>query len=334
MPRLLVPPLPHHHHHHGPGHGHGHGQHVSQGALLLNVRRSALVQDTLAQLQRIPSSADLKRPLKIQFHGEDGIDAGGVKREFFALLIRDLFSVDYNMWTVENDTLVINPTSIYSPSSASASASASSSSAAAATGSSPVSALPTSVVDLCDEARNTLAEYELVGTLMGLALSNNVHLELSLPRVYYRKLLHGAQSDPEAGLLPPVPLAYSLSDLADVSPEVAKGLHLLQIHPAASSAEFADTFGLDFTFEHTVFGERIVRELVEGGASIPVTLENRAAYVAAYTKYVLHDSIQLQFEALAKGFFKVAAKAPFRLLQSPEDLEVSRRPTHARASRV
>src|SRR6185437_3784643 len=113
-----------------------------------------------------------------------------------------------------------------SPSSASASASASSAAAAAAAaaGSSAVSALPTSVADLGDEARNTLAEYELVGTLMGLALYNNVHLELSL--------------------LPPGPLAYSLSDLADVSPEVAKGLHLLQIHPAQSSAEFVDTFGL------------------------------------------------------------------------------------------
>ena len=33
-------------------------------------------------MARLPA-ADLKKPLKVKFRGEEGIDAGGVKKEFF-----------------------------------------------------------------------------------------------------------------------------------------------------------------------------------------------------------------------------------------------------------
>jgi hypothetical protein len=53
-----------------------------------------------------------------------------------------------------------------------------------------------------------------------------------------------------------------------------------------------------------------------------VTLENRQAYVEAYVKYILHDSISLQFDAFANGFFKVVTKKPLELLSHPADLEL------------
>jgi hypothetical protein len=33
----------------------------------------------------------------VKFLGEDGVDAGGVKREFFSLIIRDLFNPQYGI---------------------------------------------------------------------------------------------------------------------------------------------------------------------------------------------------------------------------------------------
>ncbi len=40
---------------------------------------------------------DLFKPLRVHFIGEDGIDAGGVKKEFFQLLVTELLSPDYGM---------------------------------------------------------------------------------------------------------------------------------------------------------------------------------------------------------------------------------------------
>lgn len=40
---------------------------------------------------------DLFKPLRVHFIGEDGIDAGGVKKEFFQLLVAELLCPDYGM---------------------------------------------------------------------------------------------------------------------------------------------------------------------------------------------------------------------------------------------
>ena len=42
---------------------------------------------------------NFKKPLKVKFAGEQGIDQGGVKKEFFMLLLRQLFDLNYGMFT-------------------------------------------------------------------------------------------------------------------------------------------------------------------------------------------------------------------------------------------
>jgi hypothetical protein len=39
--------------------------------------------------------AELKKSLKIEFVGEDGVDAGGLRKEWFLLLVRHLFDPKY-----------------------------------------------------------------------------------------------------------------------------------------------------------------------------------------------------------------------------------------------
>ena len=47
----------------------------------LQVRRSPyLVNDTLLQIQNASANNTLKRPLKVQFIGEQGVDEGGVQK--------------------------------------------------------------------------------------------------------------------------------------------------------------------------------------------------------------------------------------------------------------
>lgn len=58
----------------------------------INVRRDHLLEDTLQILQDA-APQDLQKQLRVTFRGEQGQDAGGVSREFFRLLGRQLFTL-------------------------------------------------------------------------------------------------------------------------------------------------------------------------------------------------------------------------------------------------
>lgn len=118
--------------------------------LLLEVRRSHLVQDTLQQITR--KINDVKKPLKVKFvnGGEEGMDQGGVQKEFFQVLVDALLDPEYGMFVSESDTryLWFNAFSM-----------------------------------------EPLISYELVGIILGLALYNGIHLCLPFAPLVYRKLL-------------------------------------------------------------------------------------------------------------------------------------------------
>ena len=49
--------------------------------LYLQVNRTQIIQDALNELSR--EDVNYRKPLKVKFVGEPGIDEGGVKKEFF-----------------------------------------------------------------------------------------------------------------------------------------------------------------------------------------------------------------------------------------------------------
>lgn len=52
---------------------------------------------------------DLFKPLRVHFIGEEGIDAGGVKKEFFQLLVTELLCPDYGLLVcVSSAVLLLN----------------------------------------------------------------------------------------------------------------------------------------------------------------------------------------------------------------------------------
>lgn len=78
------------------------------------------------------------------------MDQGGVSREFFQLLVAQLFTPDYGMFTYNEETRTFwfNPVSL-----------------------------------------DTQDEFELVGVILGLAIYNGVILDVHFPLVVYKKLL-------------------------------------------------------------------------------------------------------------------------------------------------
>jgi ubiquitin-protein ligase E3 A len=68
---------------------------------MLSVSRQHLLRDTFAQMYSA-SPVELRRPLRVEFTGEEAIDEGGVMREFFRLLSTELFALDAGLF-VEAD---------------------------------------------------------------------------------------------------------------------------------------------------------------------------------------------------------------------------------------
>jgi E3 ubiquitin-protein ligase HECTD2 len=62
----------------------------------LSVRRKCIIEDSLQRVSEAISSSqeEAKKALKVRFEGEEGVDAGGLRKEWFLLLVRELFDPD------------------------------------------------------------------------------------------------------------------------------------------------------------------------------------------------------------------------------------------------
>ncbi|XP_051123521.1 E3 ubiquitin-protein ligase UPL2-like isoform X2 [Andrographis paniculata] len=91
---------------------HQHDHHHSP--LRISVRRAYILEDSYNQL-RMRSAEDLKGRLTVHFQGEEGIDAGGLTREWYQLLSRVIFDKGALLFTTvgNESTFQPNPNSVY-----------------------------------------------------------------------------------------------------------------------------------------------------------------------------------------------------------------------------
>jgi E3 ubiquitin-protein ligase NEDD4 len=90
---------------------------ISSGQCHVKVRRSHIFEDSFHEIMR-QTPSDLKKRLMIKFDGEDGLDYGGLSREFFFLLSHEMFNPFYCLFEYsahDNYTLQINPHSGINP---------------------------------------------------------------------------------------------------------------------------------------------------------------------------------------------------------------------------
>lgn len=90
-----------------------HEQHLS-GPLRISIRRAYVLEDSYNQLRMRPSQ-DLKGRLNVHFQGEEGIDAGGLTREWYQIISRVIFDKGALLFTTvgNNATFQPNPNSVY-----------------------------------------------------------------------------------------------------------------------------------------------------------------------------------------------------------------------------
>lgn len=159
--------------------------------LLLKVRRECLVEDSLKGVSEVVGTGgeEIKKGLRIEFKGEEGIDAGGLRKEWFLLLVRDVFNPDHGMFSYDEDShfCYFNPNSF-----------------------------------------ETTDQYFLVGVVLGLAIYNSTILDVALPPFAFRKLLAAAPAAAPGATSHAKPsMTYSLEDLAEFRPSLAHGLRQL-----------------------------------------------------------------------------------------------------------
>lgn len=90
---------------------------ILPGQCHIKVRRDHIFEDSYQEIMR-QTPEDLKKRLMIKFDGEEGLDYGGVLREFFFLLSHDMFNPFYCLFEYlshDNYTLQINPNSAVNP---------------------------------------------------------------------------------------------------------------------------------------------------------------------------------------------------------------------------
>ncbi|RPA91244.1 HECT-domain-containing protein [Choiromyces venosus 120613-1] len=90
---------------------------ILSGQCHVKVRRNHIFEDSYAEIMR-QTPNDLKKRLMVKFDGEDGLDYGGLSREFFFLLSHEMFNPFYCLFEYsahDNYTLQINPHSGINP---------------------------------------------------------------------------------------------------------------------------------------------------------------------------------------------------------------------------
>ncbi|XP_052120401.1 ubiquitin-protein ligase E3A isoform X2 [Frankliniella occidentalis] len=235
--------------------------------LRLKVRRDHIIDDALVELEMVAmeNPKDLKKQLVVEFEGEQGIDEGGVSKEFFQLIVEEIFNPDYGMftWNQETQTVWFNPTSFESD-----------------------------------------AQFSLIGVVLGLAIYNNVILDVHFPMVVYKKLM-GKRA--------------TYYDLEDWNNTLYKGLtQLLDYEGDDIEETFSQTFRVCY---QDVFGTVLHHDLKEGGEQIPVNKANRREFVDLYADFLLNKSVEKQFRAFRRGFQMVTDESPLHLLFRPEEIE-------------
>jgi hypothetical protein len=69
----------------------------NEGHMRINVRRNFLVEDSVDAVMSL-NRKDLRKVWRFEFIGEMGIDAGGLAREWFELVTKEVFDPDMGLW--------------------------------------------------------------------------------------------------------------------------------------------------------------------------------------------------------------------------------------------
>ncbi|WVF67236.1 hypothetical protein IAT40_001984 [Kwoniella sp. CBS 6097] len=240
-------------------------QTLPTGSVSLNIRRQYVFEDSFHALQRRTGDEIKYGKLTVKFYNEDGVDAGGVTREWYSVLAQQIFDPNFALFEpCAADQQTFQPNKASSVNS------------------------------------DHLAYFKFVGRVIGKAVYDGRLLDAYFNRAFYKQIL-GRTVD--------------MRDLESIDPEYHKSLQWMLDN------DITGVIDQEFTIEDDQFGEKKVVELRPGGASIPVTEENKEEYVRLVVSYRLDNSIKDQIKAFLDGFYDIIPRQLIQIFE-PDQLEL------------
>lgn len=224
--------------------------------LFITVSRENIYNESMEIIRGL-NIEDVRKQLRITFKNEEGVDSGGIRKEYFQLLSHDvkhderLFHIrDSSIW-LRNDCL-------------------------------------------------DLPAYVCIGRILGIALYNNVVLNIPFPSVFFKKLLNKKTT---------------FYDLKEIDPELFMSLSNLK----KLSSEEIDSLGLSFTINYISSKYKSkTYNLAEDKNERQVTKANVNSFINRYADFHINRLIHRQFEAIKQGFFFVIEKDTLLYLDHKE----------------
>ncbi|KAG8852075.1 hypothetical protein FRB91_007040 [Serendipita sp. 411] len=140
--------------------------------------------------------------------------------------------------------------------------------------------------------------YRFIGRVLGKALYEGILVDVAFAGFFLAKWL-GKQS--------------FLDDLASLDPELYQGLIFLKNYPGNP-----EELSLDFSINEEDLGITRTIELKPGGASIPVTKDNRLEYIYLVSYYRLTAQIKQQCDAFFEGLSDIIDPKWLRMFNQQE----------------
>jgi len=245
---------------------------------VLEVGRNSVTNDTMRILPQVPDEV-LRRPLKVKFRNEEGVDEGGVAREFFRLLSGQLFSPDYCAFKEDADSKYVwfNPAAFEDPS------------------------------------ELTENDFITFGKVLGLVVYNNLPgFDVNFVPALFKKL-KGEETTFEDFRQAFPSHATSLQAVLDWRPPIGMSPEeSTEMFQDTFCLDFSVSYEvLGATVTKVLKGSDDNPE--------PVTLANRAEFAQKFQEWYLDTGVSRQFEAFKKGYGSVCGNLPvYRCLSSAE----------------
>ena len=253
------------------------------------VRREHIFDDAYTQYYELGDG--LKEPIQIRFVDqfgtvEEGIDGGGVTKEFLTSVTNEAFGAANGLESLfsENDQHLLypNPSSVEERKETLRQA-----------------MFREGSPDWNDTIRDLLRRYEFLGRLIGKCLYEGILIDIHFAPFFLLKwaLTGGIGSgSKESGY------RANINDLRDLDEGLYQGLLQLKNYPG----NVQEDFSLDFTANDVLRlsptqTKTVTRELRPDGSNIPVTNENRLVYIASIARHRLQSQPYAQTSAFLRG---------------------------------
>ncbi|KAL6926459.1 hypothetical protein ACO0SA_001771 [Hanseniaspora valbyensis] len=230
---------------------------------------------------------NMHKPMRVEFLGEPGLDASGLKREWFHRISLDIFSSRNGFFVDLDNRKIWFPNDEQSK----------------------------------ERLTGNMDYYFIFGVIFGLSIFNCVNGTLPFPITFYKKLYEIPLSIRDFEDVYPQQYSYLIS-ISKMSEEEFKQMDLrFEVNFFIEAVKNYDNNNNNIynkeNFEKKIKKKTIPKtiELIKNGSNISVNSQNKIQFIKHYMNYYLNLSIEKSFSKFLKGFkIVITDNIPFHLI--------------------